>query len=207
MKSLAYGKEELDYLGKKDPVLNSLIEEFGHIQIDLSEDVFTDIVYAIVGQMLSLKAGETISKSLREKAEEINPHSLAKLRWQDYRSCGLSRAKAEYIKGFAIKVNSNELDLSLLKSMSSEDIIKTLSSIKGIGTWTAEMIALFTLGEKDIFSFGDTALKNGIMAAHGYRTLSKKRFEKLRRFYSPYCSIASLYYYRYNDTYVRKIRD
>lgn len=203
MKSLAYGKEELDYLGNKDLILKRLIGEFGHIEIDFSEDVFADIVFNIVGQMLSLKAGETIAKRLVNKAGGVNPQSLAKLSEQDYRSCGLSRAKAEYIKGFAIKVNSREFDLSVLKSMSSEEVIKALSSIKGIGTWTAEMIALFTLGEKDIFSFQDIALKNGIMGAHSYKTLSKKRFERLRKLYSPYCSIASLYYYRYNDTYIR----
>jgi len=207
MKSLAYGKEELDFLGKKDPILHTLIDEFGHIQIALSEDIFADIVFAIVGQMLSFKAGETISKRLMEKAGDINPRTLAKLSEQDYRSCGLSRAKADYIKGFAIKVDSKELDLSNFEGMPSEDVTKALRSIRGVGPWTADMIALFTLGEKDIFSFQDIALKNGIMGAHGYQTLSKQRFEKLRKLYTPYCSIASLYYYRYNDTHIRRISD
>jgi len=91
--------------------------------------------------------------------------------------------------------------------MTSEDVTKALRSIRGVGPWTAEMIALFTLGEKDIFSFQDIALKNGLMGAHGFKTLSKQRFEKLRKLYTPYCSIASLYYYRYNDTNIRRISD
>ena len=203
MKYLSYGEKELDYLSEKDPVLKKLIEEFGHIQIELSEDIFADIVLNIVGQMLSLKAGETIAKRLRAKAGGIEPLALANLPEEGYRSCGLSGAKSKSIQALATKVEAKEIDLSTLTTMTSEEAIQTLRSIRGVGPWTAEMIALFTLGEKDIFSFSDIALKNGIMASHGYRSLSKTRFEKLRKLYSPYGSIASLYYYKYNDTFIR----
>ena len=79
------------------------------------------------------------------------------------------------------------------------ETIKCLRQIKGVGNWTAEMLALFALGKQNIFSFDDVALRNGIMKSKGFKTLSKKRFEALRKKYSPYCSFASLYFYRFND--------
>ena len=76
---------------------------------------------------------------------------------------------------------------------------KSIENIKGVGRWTAEMVVEFTLGRLNIFSYYDVALKNGIMKAHSYKSLSKNRFEILRKKYSPYCSVASLYYYALND--------
>ena len=61
------------------------------------------------------------------------------------------------------------------------------------------MIAEFTLGRLNIFSYGDVALRNGMMKAHGFKTLSKIRFERYRKKYAPYCSVASMYYYALND--------
>ena len=73
-------------------------------------------------------------------------------------------------------------------------------SIRGIGEWTAEMIMLFVLDKENVFSWNDVALKRGIMKVHKeYKTLSRIRFEKLRKIYSPYYSYASLYFYAVND--------
>lgn len=72
--------------------------------------------------------------------------------------------------------------------------------IPGVGKWTAEMIAMFSLGRLNIFSYDDVALKNGILKIHcELKTLSKTRFEKLKKLYSPFCSVAALYYYHAND--------
>ena len=86
-----------------------------------------------------------------------------------------------------------------MKNLSDNEIINYLRQIKGVGLWTAEMISLFSLGKNNIFSYDDVALRNGIMKAKGFKTLSKKRFEMLRKKYSPYCSFASLYFYKVND--------
>lgn len=118
----------------------------------------------------------------------------------EIRKCGISFSKINYIKGFARMVLNNQIDLNSIYQMLDEDVIKYLSKIKGFGRWTAEMIATFSLGRLNIFSFDDVALKAGIMKVHPeFKTLSKVRFERLRRLYSPYCTVAAIYYYHVND--------
>ena len=91
------------------------------------------------------------------------------------------------------------VDLDSLRSLEGESLTKALRRIKGVGPWTAEMICLFSLGKEDIWSFGDVALKNGIMKAKGLKSMSKTRFERIGKKYAPYRSYASLYFYRVND--------
>jgi DNA-3-methyladenine glycosylase II len=196
---LSYGYPEMKYLSASDPVLQRLIDKYGKIIITTSDDYFADIVENIASQQLSLKAATTIINRLRHKAGKLTPDSLSALSLAVMRTCGLSSAKASYISLFSYNVRDGMIDLTHLHILSDEELIEYLTRIKGIGVWTAEMVALFSIGRKNIFSFSDIALKNGIMSAHGYKSLSKMRFEKLRKIYSPYCSIASLYYYRCND--------
>jgi DNA-3-methyladenine glycosylase II len=68
-----------------------------------------------------------------------------------------------------------------------------LSKIKGIGQWTAEMILIFCLQRPNIFSYDDLAIHRGLRMLYHHRNISRKIFEKYRRRYSPYCTVASLY--------------
>ncbi len=77
--------------------------------------------------------------------------------------------------------------------MADEEIIDVLSSLRGIGVWTAEMLLLFSLCRPDVVSWGDQAIRRGMMNLYGLKTLSREQFERYRRRYSPYGSVASLY--------------
>ena len=77
--------------------------------------------------------------------------------------------------------------------MNDEDAIRALSSLKGIGVWTAEMILLFCLQRPDIFSYDDLAIRRGLRMVYHHREMDRARFEKYRRRFSPYGSVASLY--------------
>lgn len=93
-----------------------------------------------------------------------------------------------------------------MNELSDIELIKSLTKIKCVSEWTAEMIALFNLERENIFSFKDVALKGGILKFHPqFKSLSKKHFEKLRKLYSPYCSYASLYFYKVNDDHCYKL--
>lgn len=104
----------------------------------------------------------------------------------------------EFCSGL-LNYSKGEYDFSILNDLYDENVIKYFRTIKGVGKWTAEMLALFSIGRENIFSYDDVALRNGIMKAKGFKTLSKKRFDMLRKKYSPYCSYASLYFYKVND--------
>ncbi len=195
----AYEAEERAYVAGKDPVMKELVERFGRLEIRVSGDIFADLVCNIVGQMLSNKVAEVIVGRLRALSGGLTPEKLLAKTAEEIKNCGMSARKAEYILALSRDVKEGKYDFSRLDSMTDGEAIAYLMKIKGVGRWTAEMIAEFSLGRKDIFSYDDMALRNGIVKAHGFKTLSKKRFERLRKKYSPYASVASLYYYRLND--------
>ena len=162
-------------------------------------DVFASLVSSIVGQMLSNKVADVIDGRLRQMVGDYTPELILQKSVEEIKGCGMSQRKAEYIRGLAADVLDGKYDFILLQDMNDEEVVKYLMQIRGVGRWTAEMIAEFTLGRLNIFSFDDVALQNGIKKAHGYKTLSKQRFERLRKKYYPFASVASLYYYAIND--------
>ena len=101
----------------------------------------------------------------------------------------------DYILDFAQKVRSGQFDVERLHSMTDDEAIAALSSLKGIGVWTAEMILLFCLQRPNIFSYGDLAIQRGIRMVYRHKELPRERFERYRKRFSPYCSVASLYFW------------
>jgi len=77
--------------------------------------------------------------------------------------------------------------------MEDSEVIAKLSALRGVGVWTAEMLLIFSLQRSDVLSWGDLAIKKGIMKLYGLESLSREQFEEYRRLFSPYNSVASLY--------------
>lgn len=194
-----YTEKEMNYISEKSDVMTSLVQRFGLMETGPEQDVFSSLVTSIVGQMLSNTVAGIIVGRLRGILGDFTPENVLAKDVDTIKSCGISRRKAEYILALAQDVRDGRYEFEALDDMSDKDVIRYLMQIKGVGRWTAEMIAEFTMGRLDIFSYDDVALQNGIKKAHGYKTLSKKRFEGLRKKYTPYCSVASLYYYALND--------
>ena len=187
-------------LKRADEQLEVLINRFGILEISPDKDVFNSIIYHIVGQMLSKKAAETIYLRLVSLVGEITPYNIVQFSIEQLRDIGLSYKKSDYVLNISRMVSNKELDLSILDKLDDTELIRTLTCIKGIGKWTAEMLALFTFGRLDIWCYDDVALRNGITKAHPELSpLTKKSFDELGQKYKPYRSIASLYYYKNND--------
>ncbi len=122
------------------------------------------------------------------------PKILA-LGWEKLQAYGTTWKKVDYIMEFAEKVNSGAFSLNATYDMSDEDAIAALSSLKGVGVWTAEMILLFYLQRPNICSYGDLAILRGVRMVYRHKELLKERFERYRKRLSPYCSTASLYFW------------
>jgi len=195
-------KSVYDYLSQKDAVLAKLIEKYGYLELkEHKEDIFKTLVSTVVGQMLSKKAGDTIFARVKSLCEDITPDSILSKTPEQLKQCGLSQKKVEYIQNIADLYKKDEINPELMDKMNTRELVSYLTKIKGIGKWSAEMISLFTYANTDVWSYSDVALKNGIMRAHPeFKTLSLKRFNSLGKKYSPYQSIASMYYYRENDS-------
>ena len=122
-------------------------------------------------------------------------------------SLGISYRKAGYITDLAAKVQGGQFDLCGIWEKSDEEAIRELSSLKGIGVWTAEMILLFCMQRPDIFSYVDLAIQRGLRMVYHHRKINKKLFEKYRRRFSPYCSVASLYLWAVSGGAVSGMKD
>lgn len=189
-----------EFLKNKDKVFDKLIARYGLLEVQNEHDLFPSFIFHFIGQMLSNKVADVLWTRFVNLVGEVDPQHILDVTDDKIRNIGISRAKIEFIKSFCNDIISGKIILDNLNELSDDDLIKSLTKIKGVGEWTAEMIALFSLERENIFSFKDVALKRGIMKCHpNFKTLSKTRFEKLRKLYSPYCSYASLYYYRVND--------
>lgn len=189
----AYGEEETDYLKKKDKRMAEVIDRIGHVERKVDTDLFSAVVHHIVGQQISTKAQETVWQRMLSALGEVNAETVLAAGVPKLRSLGMTFKKAEYITDFAEKVHTGAFDLTAVERMSDEDAIEALRALKGIGVWTAEMILLFCMQRPDIFSYDDLAIQRGLRMVYHHREIDRTLFEKYRRRFSPYCSVASLY--------------
>lgn len=190
-----YGDEAIAHLKAKDAKLGQAIDAVGHVYREMMDegDLFAAVVHHIVGQQISSAALATVWGRLVQMLGEVTPAAVCAASVDELQSCGITFKKAEYIKGFAERVESGAFDLEAVAHMSDADAIAALSSLPGIGEWTAEMLLLFCLGRPDILSFGDLAIHRGMRMVYHHRKVTRALFEKYRRRYSPYGSVASLY--------------
>ena len=202
-----YGETEIDYLKSKDKRLAEVIDAVGMIQREVDSDLFSSVVHHIVGQQISTKAQETIWQRMCDSLGEVNADKVLAAGVDGLQPLGMTFRKAEYIVDFAAKVQSGEFDLQAVSEMSDEEAIAQLSSLKGIGVWTAEMILLFCLQRSNVLSYGDLAIQRGMRMVYHHRKITPELFRKYKRRLSPYCSVASLYFWAVAGGAVPSMRD
>lgn len=206
-KYFTYGETEIEYLKSKDKKIGEVIDIIGHIYREVDPDLFSSVVNSIIGQQISTKAHKTIWKRMSDELLEINAETILNAGIEKIQQFGTTYRKAEYIVDFAEKVKSGGFDLEGLRYKTDEEVIAELSSLKGIGVWTAEMIMLFCLQRPNVFSYGDLAILRGIRMVYHHKNVDKERFERYRRRFSPYCSVASLYFWAVSGGAIEGMKD
>ena len=202
-----YGEKEISYLKSKDAKLSEVIDTLGFVEREIDTDLFSAVVHHIIGQQISTKAQATIWQRMQDTLGQINAETILSAGVSNLQALGISFRKAEYITDFARKVHTGEFDIKAVSQMSDADAISALSSLKGIGVWTAEMILLFCMQRPDIFSYDDLAIQRGLRMVYHHRRIDRKLFEKYRRRFSPYCSVASLYLWAVSGGAIPGMRD
>jgi 3-methyladenine DNA glycosylase/8-oxoguanine DNA glycosylase len=192
VKYFEYGETELAHLRKKDKKLGTAIDRIGMIQREVNPNLFASIVESVIGQQISNKAAATVCRRLEELCG-MDAHRLHALSMEEIQACGMSMRKASYIKNIAEAAVSKAIDFDALPTMPDEEVIKALTAIKGIGVWTAEMLLIFSLMRPNVVSYGDLAIRRGMMNVYGLKELPKEKFMRYAKRYAPYGSVASLY--------------
>ncbi len=193
MEIFMYGETEINYLKRKDKKLSTAIDRIGKIERKVTPDLFTALVSSIVSQQISNKAADTVWSRLCSLVEEITPKSIVETDINDIQKCGMSIRKSSYIKNIGEKVYCGELNIDEFHNLSDEEIIKKLTELHGIGIWTAEMLLIFSMQRPDVVSWGDLAIRRGMCNLYHHKELTKTQFERYKKRYSPYGSVASLY--------------
>ena len=203
----SYGDRETEYLKSKDKRLGAVIDRIGHIDRAADDDLFSSVIHHIIGQQISTKAQQTIWKRMNDAYGSVTPEVIANASVDALQALGMTFKKAEYIKDFCEKILSGAFDLDAVERMNDEDAIAALTGLKGIGVWTAEMILLFCLQRPDILSYDDLAVQRGMRMVYQHRKIDRKLFEKYRRRLSPYCSVASLYFWAVAGGAIPEMKD
>lgn len=191
-------KKALIHLQNSDEVLAAIITRVGPCRITYREPTFEALARSIVFQQLSTKAARTIYDRLEQATGgKVTPEGIQNLSVGEMRRCGLSKQKIGYIRDLAEHALAGKLDFERLPEMSDEEVIETLTDIKGIGVWTAHMFLIFALRRANVLPVGDLGVRTAIMRAYKKRKLPLPRdIEKIARNWHPYCSIASWYLWR-----------
>ena len=190
---------------RRDPILGAIVKRHGACGLGAVRDRFDHfsmLVRAIVFQQLSTKAATTIHNRLLEcmPGGKPAPECLAAVTDEQFRTAGISRQKAAYLRDLGEKVSSGDLPLDALDAMTDDEVIEALTRVKGIGRWTAEMFLIFRLQRPDVLPVGDLGIVNAIQKA--YRLRKKPTPEKMRKLgeaWRPYRSVATWYLWRSLD--------
>lgn len=188
-----YGEEEIDYLKNKDEILGKSIDKIGLIKRKIIKNPFEALISSIVSQQISKKAAETVWLRFCNLIGEITPGNIIDVDDESIKKCGMSNRKVGYIKGIADSAITKKVDFDNLNILTDEEVIKQLITIRGVGTWTAQMILIFSLNRLNIISYDDLGIRRGIMNLYGLDVISKIEFSEYKKRYDPYASVASLY--------------
>src|SRR5882724_10387 len=199
--------EEAHYhLSASDKRLAALIARSHRYNIEPNLKVrpFDALAESIAYQQLSGKAAATIWKRVRalfRRRKHLDPKFVLVTPDEKFRAAGLSRSKIAALKDLAAKTIDGTVPSSrALARMSDEEIIARLSSVRGIGRWTAEMLLLFDLGRLDVWPVADYGVRKGFAKTFGRRKLpTPKQLTKFGEKWRPYRSVAAWYFWRALD--------
>ncbi|MFA8341904.1 MAG: DNA-3-methyladenine glycosylase [Rhodothermaceae bacterium] len=189
-------KEAVEFLIKTDPLLAKLIKEFGNPKLWTRPEGFETLINIIVEQMLSVKAAASIFERFKKTLKKVTPQNILKADDEKLREVGLSYSKIKYCKNISQAVVSGELDLEALKKMDNKKATKTLTSIKGVGDWTANIYLMACMKRADIWPYGDNALALAVQKFHKIKEYpTKKELVEIGNRYAPWRSMAAFIYW------------
>jgi DNA-3-methyladenine glycosylase II len=198
MENPAHRKAVL-HLRRTDPLLKRVIEEAGPCSIKANPSNFHWLTRCIVYQQLSGKAANTIFGRFTEACgvRTLKPEHVLALEESRMRAVGLSGQKARYVRDLAEKTASGQVRFQRFAKMSDEEIIATLTQVKGVGVWTVQMFLMFSLDRLDVFPVLDLGVRKGMERVYEIEPNSKPAaYEAVAERWKPYRSIASWYMWR-----------
>jgi len=201
-------KKALVHLTAADEIMGNLIQRVGRCGLKSPafkqtgrQVAFAALVEAVVYQQLTGKAASTILgrvKALYPKRAFPRPIDIAHTSDDQLRAAGLSRAKVAAVKDIAAKTLDGTIPtVAQIVRMTDDEIVQRLTTIRGVGRWTAEMVLIFMLGRLDVLPSTDYGVRKGFAAAYGHKELPSSEALLLHgEKWRPYRSVASWFLWR-----------
>jgi DNA-3-methyladenine glycosylase II len=196
----------IDHLRRGDPRLGEWIDRIGVLQVPVPEarEPHIALLETIAHQQLAGAAARAIWSRVLGLFENgvPCPKRLVAMTDEQLRSAGLSRSKTSTMRDICAQVNAGNIpDAALMAQMSEADIYKLLTGIRGVGSWTVDMLMLFTLCRPDVMPATDYGVRKGYQVLYRKRALpSPKQLLSTSERWRPYRSVATLYLWRIADS-------
>lgn len=169
------------------PEFARVLPALSPLPLRLRADGFGALVDAIIGQQISTAAAAAIAARMKA-ADLVTPGQILAASDEDLRAAGQSAQKIKYLRALA----EAELDYEALRRAGAEEVIRTLTALPGIGPWTAEIYAMFSLGHADVFPAGDLALQEAARLLFDLPERPKpKEMRQMAEAWSPFRSVAA----------------
>lgn len=179
--------EGADWLAKAEPRFAAALELTGPLPLRRRPDGFGQLLSAIVSQQVSVASARAIWAKL-EEAGAVTPEAVLQYDQDGLRELGLSRQKARY----ACALAEARIDFDALRQAPNDEVIKALTAVTGIGVWTAEIYAMFSLGRADVFAPGDLALQESARVLFDLPERPKEKpLRQMAEAWSPWRSVAA----------------
>jgi DNA-3-methyladenine glycosylase II len=188
-------------LARVDPTLATIIRARRGIALGTRGDPFQTLARSIVGQQISVKAAESVWQKVVAAVGGVpTPTNIAVAALPDLRAAGLSQRKAEYVSELASRFASKQLNPTSWQAMDDESIIAALTTVRGVGRWTAEMFLIFNLMRPDVLPVADVGLQRAISLHYrSGRVLSERTLRRIAEPWAPWRSVATWYLWRSLD--------
>lgn len=187
---------------KKDKVLGDAIDNLNcEIRPELDIDIYHALLRSIVSQQLSTKVAKIIWNRFTDLFIDSypDPEELLARDHELLRGVGLSNSKANYVKNVAEFKMANDMSFDYLQDMADEEIITYLTQIKGVGTWTVQMILMFPMDRPNVFPVNDLGIQNAMKNLYQL-SLEKKelliRMNEISLQWEPFRTVASKYLWK-----------
>lgn len=182
---------------RSDELLGPVVEQYGKLSLDPSDDLFERLVISVLRQQVSMASAAATRERLFE-AVDVTHEGILAAEERILRDAGLSRQKARYVREIAETFDEHGHTKKSLTGHEDDEIVELLTGITGIGPWTARMQLLFTFGRPDVFPVGDLGVRKGMETLYGREMTRAEMVEAAER-WAPYRSYASLYLWRVNE--------
>jgi DNA-3-methyladenine glycosylase II len=160
-------RRAVDRLATSDAVLAGVVRRWGRPPFWRHPEGFAGLVHGILAQQVSLESAAAAFAKLQRALGEVTPEAFLTLDDAGLRAIGFSRPKAAYARGLAEAIASGHLDLTALDAAPDDEVRRTLTQLRGIGRWTADVYLLFALRRPDAWPSGDLALAKSLQELWG----------------------------------------